>query len=61
MFESEKLGDRSKAPRWWRWALEHPGALVLGGMVLAVLLAPRPWAEHRPAADWDADETPLFI
>lgn len=61
MFKSEKLFDRSKPPRWWRWARKHPGTLLLGAMVLAVLLAPRPWAEHRAPADKDADETPLFI
>ena len=61
MPELQRLENRSKAPRWWCWALKHPGALLLGGIVLAVLLAPRPWPEHPPAADRDADETPLFI
>jgi hypothetical protein len=61
MFDLEMLFGGSKPPRWWRWARKHPGALLLGAVVLAVLLGPHPWAKHPPAAERDADETPLFI
>jgi hypothetical protein len=61
MFHSKTFWDEIEPRRWWRWARKHPGTLLLGAMVLTVLLVPHPWAKHRPAADTDADETPLFI
>lgn len=61
MVNSKTLLGEIEPPRWWRWARQHPGTLLLGAMVLAVLLVPHPWTKHRPAADTDADETPLFI
>jgi len=57
----EILLGEIEPPRWWRWVRQHPGTLLLGAMVLAVLLLPHPWTEHQAAADSDADETPLFI
>ncbi len=61
MFNSKTLFGGFEASRWWRWARKHPGTLLLGAMVLAVLLAPHPRAKQQPTADTDADETPLFI
>ncbi len=59
MLDSEKL--RSKPQRWWRWARQHPTAILFGALVLGVLIAPHPWSKNAPMADLDADETPLFI
>ncbi len=61
VFKSKTVVKENEPPRWWRWARQHPGTLLLGAMVLAVLLAPHPRAKNQPAADMDADETPLFI
>jgi len=61
MFNRKTLWDELAPSRWWRWARTHPGTLLLAGMVLAAVLAPRPWARQQPIADTDADETPLFI
>ena len=61
MLDSEGFFGGSRPLRWWRWARKHPGALFLGAVVLAVLVAPHPWGKSRPAVDLDADETPLFI
>jgi len=61
MFNGKTLLGGFKPSRWWRWALKHPGTLLLGAMVLAALLAPPPWARQEPVADTHPDETPLFI
>ena len=61
MLKSETLLNGIELRRWWRWARQHPGALFLGAVVLAVLMAPHPQGKSRPATDLDADETPLFI
>ena len=61
MFHSKTLFGGFSWPRWWRWARQHPGTVLLGAMVLAALLVPHPWTRQRAAADTDPDETPLFI
>ncbi len=61
MFKSKTVFEENEPPRWWRWARQHPGALLLAGIVLVALLAPHPRAKNGPPADMDADETPLFI
>ena len=61
MFNGKPLLGRFEPSRWWRWALKHPGTLLLGAMVLAALVAPSSWARQQPVADTDPDETPLFI
>jgi len=61
MSNSKALFGEIEASRWWRWARQHPGTLLLGAVVLAALLVPHPWTKHRPAAEADVDETPLFI
>ena len=61
MFNGKTLANEFEPSRWWRWAREHPGTLLLAAMVLAAVLAPRPWGRQQPVADTDADETPLFI
>jgi hypothetical protein len=61
MFDAKTLLDGLEPSRWWRWAREHPGTLLLGAMVLAALVAPPSWTRQQPVADTDPDETPLFI
>lgn len=61
MLSLETFFDGFEPRRWWRWARQHPGTMLLGAMVLAVLVVPYPWGKGRPAADLEADETPLFI
>ncbi len=47
--------------RLWKWACQHPGTVMVGAMLLAALLVPRPHGKNRPPVDLDPDETPLFI
>jgi hypothetical protein len=60
MANGKPFWGRFEPSRWWRWARKHPGALLLGAVVLTALLAP-PWGKQQPLADTDSDETPLFI
>lgn len=50
-----------RADRLWQWARQHPGTVMVGALLLAFLLVPHSQAKNRPIADFDADETPLFI
>jgi hypothetical protein len=61
MSNRKRLLGGFELSRCWRWARKHPGALLLGAVILAALIAPPPWPRQQPVADTDADETPLFI
>ena len=52
---------RLRPSRLWKWAWQHPGTVMVGAMLLAALLVPRPHVKNQPPIDIDADETPLFI
>ncbi len=62
-----EIASLKKADPWalslspvWNWIRDHPGALVIGALFLAALLA-TPTHRERPPADLTAEDVPLFV
>jgi hypothetical protein len=57
--------DKAPCPRqrhtWFGWAGRHPGVVLLGAVIMAIIAIPDPPSVHEVEDDSTGEEVPLFI